>query len=349
MRTGAIQWVEREWREPVAGTVGAWNVSGEKEMKTALELRDGSIMPTTDERADVLVYVTPLAEEKRQIIETLRLDPHDLESALDPDEISRVQFYPDGLYVIWKRPKNISVGQHLRLDVSSVGLFLHQNRLQIIMSENALPFSAKEFQGVDSVLDVLLRFFLHTVHHYLAHLKAIKQLTVELESKISTSMENRYLLQMFALSESLIYYLNAIEANGSVLSKLRGAAEKLGLTKQQIDFLDDITLDNYQCARQAQIFSTVLSGLMDARGTIVNNNMNVLLKNLTLINVIFLPLNLVASLGGMSEFSMMTGGIDWRISYSVLSLGMVLLGLATWVVLVRAIDKKQKMEQRLKE
>ncbi len=31
---------------------------------------------------------------------------------------------------------------------------------------------------------------------------------------------------------------------------------------------------------------------MDARGNLVNNNMNTLLKNLTLINVVFLPLNL---------------------------------------------------------
>ncbi len=314
-------------------------------MKTALELRNGSIVPAANEQADVVVYVAPLEEEKRQIVETLRLDPHDLESALDPDEISRVQFYPDGVYVIWKRPKNVSVDQHLRLDVTSVGLFLHQNKLQVIMSEDALPFSAKEFHGVNSSMDVLLRFFLHTVHHYLGHLKAIKQLTVDLQSKISTSMENRYLLQMFGLGESLVYYLNAIEANGSVLSKLRGAAEKLGVTKQQIEFLDDIILDNHQCARQAQIFSTVLSGLMDARGTIVNNNMNVLLKNLTLINVIFLPLNLVASIGGMSEFSSMTRGFDWRVAYSLFSLGMVVLGWVTWIVLVRAIDKRQKTDR----
>ena len=72
-------------------------------------------------------------------------------------------------------------------------------------------------------------------------------------------------------------------------------------------------------SRQADIYSSVLSGLMDARGTIVNNNMNVLLKNLTLINIVFLPLNLIASIGGMSEWSMMTQGLDWRISYSLFS------------------------------
>jgi Mg2+ and Co2+ transporter CorA len=48
------------------------------------------------------------------------------------------------------------------------------------------------------------------------------------------------------------------------------------------------------------------SGFDGCAANFVNNNMNVLLKNLTIINVIFLPLNLIAGIGGMSEFSMMT-------------------------------------------
>jgi magnesium transporter len=76
------------------------------------------------------------------------------------------------------------------------------------------------------------------------------------------------------------------------------------------------------------------------RVSFFNNNVNVLLKKLTLINVIFLPLTLIASIGGMSEFSMMTQGIDWKISYSLLTLGMILLGWVTWVALVRILDKR---------
>lgn len=313
-------------------------------MKASFELKNGSIVPATDERASILVYATPDDQEKQQLIQTLQLDPYNLESALDPEEISRVEFTLDRVSLIWKRPRSASFDQQLRLDVLSLGLFLHQDKLIVIMSEEAIPFSAKEFQGVSSSVDVLLRFLLYTIRHYLGHLKIIKQLTIELESKISSSMENRYLLQMFALSESLIYYLNAIEANGAVLIKLRAAAEKLGLSKERIEFLDDIMLDNQQCARQAQIYSTILSGLMDARGTIINNNMNVLLKNLTLINVIFLPLNLIASILGMSEFSMMIHGVDWKLAYLLFSLGMVVVGWTTWLILMWTLDKQQRKQ-----
>lgn len=88
---------------------------------------------------------------------------------------------------------------------------------------------------------------------------------------------------------------------------------------------------------------------MDARGTIVNSNVNVLLKNLTLINVIFLPLTFIASIGGMSEFSMMTQGIDWRRSHALLAGGMAMLGWATRVVLVRILDKRQTRQAKSRD
>jgi magnesium transporter len=81
---------------------------------------------------------------------------------------------------------------------------------------------------------------------------------------------------------------------------------------------------------------------MDARGNIINNNMNILLKNLTLINVVFLPLNLIASVGGMSEFTMMTQGIlDWRTAYFLFLIGMVILGIMTWIFLINQFHKQK--------
>jgi magnesium transporter len=131
-----------------------------------------------------------------------------------------------------------------------------------------------------------------------------------------------------------------------VLTKLHAAADRLKLTADQIELFDDVIIENQQASKQAGIYSTVLSGLMDARGTIVNNNMNVLLKNLTLINVVFLPLNLIASMGGMSEFSAITKSLDWRISYGLFSLAMILLGWAIWWWLKKILDRNQTRRRR---
>jgi magnesium transporter len=55
---------------------------------------------------------------------------------------------------------------------------------------------------------------------------------------------------------------------------------------------------------------------------------------------------MIASMGGMSEFSMMTQGIDWRISYSLFTLAMILLGWAVWWWLKKILDRHQTRKLR---
>ena len=169
----------------------------------------------------------------------------------------------------------------------------------------------------ESLRMLLLRIMASIVDEFLLELKRVKRTSREIQAKLSKSIENRELLRMFSLSEGLVYHINAIEGNGRVLRRLRHLAQRLDFDEEELEFLDDIVIDNDQCSRQGEIFSTVLGGLLDARGNIINNNMNILLKNLTIINVVFLPLGVIAGMGGMSEFSVMLNeyGIDWRIGY----------------------------------
>ncbi len=82
--------------------------------------------------------------------------------------------------------------------------------------------------------------------------------------------------------------------------------------------------------------------LMDAIVGFVNINQNKVIKQLTIISIIFMPLNLLAGVGGMSEFSMMTQGIPWPVSYSLFSFGMVLVGWITFICLRYFGDNKLK-------
>jgi magnesium transporter len=304
-------------------------------VKRCYALENGAIVESGAERAGLVVFIAPNENER------LGIPRADIEAALDPDEISRLDLSGRRLSMIWKRPKNATVDeQQLRFDVASMGLFLVGEQLIVITAED-LDLSTHDLQGLHAPTDVLLRLLVRTVRHYLGHLRAIKQVTQELSTKLSASMSNVYFLQMFALGESLIYYIDAIDANGAILAKLSANAHQLALSGAQLQALGDLVLDNQQCSRQAQIHSGVLSGLMDARGTIINNNVSVLLKNLTLITVIFLPLNLIASIGGMSEFTMMTRDVDWRISFSAFAAAMLALGWGSYTLLVRFFDRRE--------
>lgn len=308
-------------------------------------IENDEIVLSANADAQLLLFVAPEDPDKATIREQFTLNEYDLSSTLDPDEVPRLEVSGGRTFMIWKVPRSASVTEAIHLGVLPVGMALLNDRLAFVISEGHIPFSAREFRRPRGVRDVLLAYLLYTVRHYVGHLKVIKQLSGDLEKKITVSMENRHLLQMFALSESLVYYIDAIEGNGAVLSKLRSIGASLGLDAEQAQLLDDIILENGQAARQANIYSSVLSGLMDARGTIVNNNMNVLLKELTLINIVFLPLNLIASIGGMSEWSMMTQGIDWRISYGLFCLGMVVFGWLTWVIVRRLIERGNQRQR----
>ena len=83
---------------------------------------------------------------------------------------------------------------------------------------------------------------------------------------------------------------------------------------------------------------------MDARGSIVNNNMNQLIKNLTIINIIFLPLNVIAGIGGMSEYSAITQGVPMWLSYGIFSLGLVAVGWLTLIFLKRMNTPKKAVQ-----
>jgi len=315
-------------------------------MKSTYRIESQEIVECPAEEASIYLYWNLTDDEKSDLEAVTGLERSDLEGVFDPDEVPRVEFFPDRIFLIWKRPDNVTTGAAVQFEVSSLGVVLGGGRMVLIAPRGAIPLNGKEFKHVTGVEDCFLRVLLHTIHHYQGHLKAIKQISQELQAKLVTSMENRYLLQMFALGESLVYYLNALETNYGVLTKLRSSPEKWRLTPDLVEELDDVMIENQQASKQASIYSSVLSGLMDARGTIINNNMNVLLKNLTIINVVFLPLNLIAGIFGMSEYSMMTQSFHWSISYSLFAVAMVLLGWVTWRLLVRSTERQQRRNMR---
>ena len=274
--------------------------------------------------AEVMLFSNPDAAERDLLRSHFKVDEHALASALDPDEVSRIEFHPDHLFLIWKRPENYSGGGSLAFEVSSCGLLFAPGQLLVIATDDTPLHGLGTRQPLNTPLDVLLDLLFNNIHHYLGHLKVIKLVARELQQKFNASMQNQHLVQMFNLSESLIYYINALHSNGAVLTRLRNHAEKQHFSSEALGLIDDLIIENNQCYKQAEIYSTVFSGLIDARGNLMNNSMNNLLRKLTLINVVFLPLNLIASIGGMSEFSMMTAGTPWWVSYPLFLAGMLL-------------------------
>jgi len=260
-------------------------------------LCDSRVEECPAEAGAIQFYINPNDEEKRFLLDTLKLDEHTLASALDPDELSRLEFEPEHAALIIKRPKNYSAEDLFLFRVSSTGYFLFKDKLICLLSED-VPL----FEGNSGLPEVMLKLLYRTITHFIEHLKIINRISEELEHKINRAMENRYLLNLFTLEKSLVYYLNAINSNAMVFEKIRHGAAKFGFSQEALELLDDLIVENAQCLKQAEIYSNILTGLMDARGTIVGNNLNVLMKTLNIITVgIMVPTFIV------SAFSMNVG------------------------------------------
>lgn len=254
-------------------------------MRTKFKLINGQLVETRGEDANVIFFFAPDEAERRYLIDELKIDQHTLSSALDPDELSRLEFEPEHAAIIMKRPRNYCAEEQFLFRVSSMGLFLFHDRLIIVAAEDDTAFTGKPLTTMHTPLDVVLRLLYRHIFHFLEHLRVINMVTDELEDKINASMENRFLINLFTLEKSLVYYLNAIHTNSVLISKLRMNAAKLGMSVEQVEFLDDIGVENDQCYRLSEIYSNVLSGLMDARVSIVSNNLNVIMKTLTIITI----------------------------------------------------------------
>lgn len=279
-------------------------------------------------KEDVLVLINPDDNEKQYVLENFQLDAHNLNSSLDPEEPARMEVENDHAAVIFKRPKNYSSKDHFLFKVSSMGLFLFKDKLIIVLCEDVNLFSGKQYNSVSSVRDVFLKIIYNSIYHFVEHLKVINMIAEEIETKINKSMENKYLLHMFTLEKSLVYYVSAITANSFVLERLKIHGPRIGFEEKLMEFLEDISIENSQAKSQADVYSQVFAGLMDARASVINNNMNIWLKNLTIITIAIAVPNFFASMGGMSEIERIIGVEDIRLAqaiFLIFSLGLALL------------------------
>jgi len=260
---------------------------------------DGRLVAAPVETSQVFVYSEPDEAQRAYLISQLLIDEHTLQSSLDPDELGRVEYEADHVAVIVKRPRRYCSADNFLLKVSSIGLFIFADKF-IIVSADEFTFENRIFGRLRSVQDVFLRVIFTCIRHFEEHLTVIHSISDELEQELNKSMSNKSLLNMFNLEKSLVYYLNAINSNSKVIEKLKNNAPKFGFSVETLEFLEDVIIENAQCYEQANTYSQVLSSLMDARASVINNNLSIRLKTLTIFSICIMMPTFVVSVFSMN-------------------------------------------------
>ncbi|MEX1117398.1 MAG: magnesium transporter CorA family protein [Terrimicrobiaceae bacterium] len=268
--------------------------------RTFYRIEPGRLVLCPSAEAQVIVYNAPTIDDEAELQELYNIDYHTLQSSLDPDELSRIEFEPDHAALIFKRPRSFCADDNFLLKMTSTGVFIYDEYLVVVMPDDAPIFEGRVPIQIQTIQDVFLRLLYQSITHFEGHLKAINMLSDSLERRISISMENTYLLNMFALEKSLVYIVNAISSNGTLLDRMKASSEKLCLDRDQVGVLEDIIIENNQCFRRTEIYTQVIGGLMDARASIVSHNLNQLIKKFTIWTIAIMLMNLVVSIFSMN-------------------------------------------------
>ena len=134
---------------------------------------------------------------------------------------------------------------------------------------------------------------------YLTYLRLINKASQRVQSTLEKSMKNNAILEMLDLQKSLVYFSTSISANDAVIEKLN-KINYLKKYEEDQDVIDDASIENKQAAEMCSIYREIMNGTMEAFGTIINNNVNDIMKFLTALTLVISVPTLIASLFGMN-------------------------------------------------
>jgi magnesium transporter len=304
-----------------------------------------------------LDFLKPTKEDLWPLIELLGLHPLAVEDCLDDDQIPKIEDYPTHAFILFNRIEyrgntlvvselDIFIGEKFLVTVSRHGLMQH-----------SLMRDVERFVGLDIKNCRQGPAFL--AHALLDHVVDEKFDVIEkLEDEISIAediilgdLEHFDPARLLELRRDLTALRKTLFHEREILIKI---------CRYDSSFIPDKAILLYRdiydhLAKFFELTETdreIIASLMEMYLSMLNNEMakaanntNATVRRLTFITTIFMPLSLLAGIGGMSEWSMMTGPENWRISYPIFLAAMAAIGVVNYFLLKRLERSDSKKDR----
>lgn len=160
------------------------------------------------------------------------------------------------------------------------------------------------------------------VDGYFSVLETIGDKIEIIEERLAKEPTETILRQIHTLKREMIYLRKSIWPLRELISNLQRSESDL--IEQSTDvFLRDVYDHTIQVVDTVESYRDIVSGMLDLYLSSISNKMNTVMKVLTIIATIFIPLTFVAGIYGMN-FKYMPE-LEWRWSYALVWLVMILI------------------------
>ena len=143
------------------------------------------------------------------------------------------------------------------------------------------------------------RLLWHAGVLFLRYINEIHSRTSVLEDELHESISNEALLKLFQIEKTLVYFTTSLKADTIALARAN-TARQLPLSEDDRDYLEDAMVEYQQALETATIHANILNGTLDTFASLINNNLNNVMKYLTAATIMLAAPTLIASLYGMN-------------------------------------------------
>jgi len=273
-------------------------------MITYWQMIPNGLLPLNSFEKGCIVHVTdPTPSELNTLRSTLKIPDDFLADIIDVDERSRMEVEDDQLLMIYRIPfQNQSNG--FPFTTIPLGIVLSKEELVIVCQRNNEvldDFFSRSGKGIviENKIDLILHLFLRTTMFYHRYLKQINNQTGMIEQDLEKSTRNKELHRLLKMEKCLVYFTTSLRSNEMMMLKLKNSKWIREYEFSQ-DLLDEAMIENKQAIEMAKIYSDIQSGMMDAFASVISNNLNIVMKQLTIITIILMIPTLIASFYGMN-------------------------------------------------
>jgi magnesium transporter len=264
----------------------------------------GNLTPLKEWEPNCWIQVTcPTDEDRQELEEKFNIPDYFMSDISDTDERARYEYDDGWMLIILRIPYVKEIRSRTPYTTVPLGI-IHKRDVTITvcyyetnMMLDFVSFQQKRGEGFVDYVDMIFRLFLSSAVWYLKRLKQISALIERAKRNLDKDVNNESLIGLSRLQDSLTYFITSIRGNETLLQKLK---IKLQVDELDADLIEDVNIEMTQARETSSIYSNILESTMDTYTSVINNNMNTIMRTLTSVSIILMFPTLIASLFGMN-------------------------------------------------